>query len=79
MKDTNNTRYKAYYKKIQEYESTYGVREVNKESEYSSYMTGLCFIKLVDFLQDGQEELLLVYQTMTNSEYGMYGSYRLEI
>lgn len=79
VKDSNATRYKAYYNKVQEYESTYGVGSANKESEYSSYMTGLCFIKLVDFLQDGQEELLLVYQTMTDSEYEMYRSYHFEI
>lgn len=68
---------KAYADKIEQYESEYGIAEVNKESDLFSYMTGLCFMKLVDFSHTGQEELLLVYQT--NSDDAAYRNYIFEI
>lgn len=75
----NEERYKAYAEKIESYESEYGVAQINMESEWFSYMTGLCFMKLVDFSQCGQEELLLVYETNVNTQYDTYRDYKFEI
>lgn len=72
-------RYKAYAEKIQYYESKYGVAQIDKVSEWMSYMTGLCFAKLVDFSQSGEEELLLAYQMNSNTEYGIVREYKFEI
>jgi hypothetical protein len=75
---SNKEMYKAYIEKIEEYELEYGVGKVIKESEWFSAMTGLCFMKLVDFTQNGKEELLLVYQTHKSLEH-LYGGYKFEI
>ena len=63
----------AYGQKVKEYENKYGVAQI-EESYYGSppHMTGLCFIKLVDFAHNGQEQLLLVYRNSS-------GDYRYEV
>ena len=55
--------YKAYSKLIANYESTYGTAKKVEESAWYSYMTGLCFMKLVDFGGTGNEQLFLVYRS----------------
>ena len=63
----------AYGQKVKEYENKYGVAQI-EESYYGSppHMTGLCFIKLVDFSHNGQEQLLMVYRNSS-------GDYRYEV
>ena len=63
----------AYGQKVKEYENKYGVAQI-EESYYGSppHMTGLCFIKLVDFAHNGQEQLLMVYRNSS-------GDYRYEV
>lgn len=66
-----------YAKLIKYYEKKYGAAQAQKESEWYFYMKGLCFMKLVDFAHDGQEELLLVYEK--DADDGNYGVYTYEI
>lgn len=72
-------RYQEYMQLISKYESMYGVAKAYKEDEWFSYMTGLCFIKLVDFDGDGQEELLLVRQSDVNDSWGEHREYIFEV
>ena len=62
----------AYGQKVKEYENKYGVAQIKTKSGYPPYMVGLCFIKLVDFAHNGQEQLLLVYGTSL-------GNYKYEV
>ena len=62
----------VYGQKVKEYENKYGTAQIKSPSNYVSYMTGLCFIKLVDFAQNGQEQLLLVYRNSV-------GDYKYEV
>ena len=55
--------YKAYSKLIANYESMYGTAKKIEKSAWYSYMTGLCFMKLVDFGGTGNEQLFLVYRS----------------
>ena len=71
--------YQEYAKKILSYEEMYGPAMVNQQSEWFSYMTGLCFMKLVDFAHDGKDELLLAYQTNEATEGGMVPNYKFEV
>ena len=54
--------YQAYMDLIKNYEGKYGRISARMEYEGFWHMEGLCFVKLVDFAQDGKEELLLVYE-----------------
>ena len=76
---SNEERYKAYADLIENYESQYGIAKVQKMDEWFSYMTGLCFMKLVDFTQSGQEDLLLVYQTNVDNAWGVSREYTFEV
>lgn len=71
--------YQAYAELIKNYEAKYGVAAVHSESEWESYMSGLCFMKLVDFAQDGQEELLLVYEEDQEVAGNIYPLYSYEV
>lgn len=71
--------YKAYAEKIKNYESIYGVAQENIVAEWFSYMTGLCFAKLIDFEQNGYENLLLVYQYDVDTADGLSREYKFEI
>lgn len=53
--------YQAYYDLLMEYQDTYGTAEKCVIEKYWKYLKGLCFAKLLDFDQDGQEELILAY------------------
>lgn len=53
-------RYEAYYQLILEYQEKYGECELIEDG-YESYLKGLCFAKLLDFNQDGDEELIIAY------------------
>lgn len=73
-------RYKAYAEKIKEYEALYGVAKENMEREWYSFISGLSFIKLVDFEHNSQEDLLLVYRTNVTTDYGTtYDTYKFEL
>ena len=53
----------AYAKKIQEYEQKYGVAEItNDTTAYPQpFMSGLSYMKLVNFKENSQPQLLLIY------------------
>lgn len=53
--------YSAYSNKIQEYEKEYGTAQINKVSEEMFFLSGVCFVSLIDFGKVGQRDLLLVY------------------
>lgn len=53
--------YAKYKALVLGYEEKYGKVGLYRPDEWRTYLTGLCFAKLVDFNQDGLEELLLVY------------------
>lgn len=73
-------RYKAYAEKIQDYESKYGLAQKHTESEWFTFMTGLCFMRLIDFSNNGQEDLMLVYQSNPESVLEtFYSEYKYEI
>lgn len=54
-------RYEAYSQLLSEYTASYGNCTVAYPNAYETYLTGLCFAKLIDFNQDGAEELLVAY------------------
>lgn len=64
---------KDYYNLIVKYEKQYGKAKKDKESSY--LLKGLCCANLVDFNQDGIEELMLAYGK--ENEYSM--EYRYEV
>ena len=53
--------YKKYYDLLIEYQETYGTAQKYIVSQYSTYLKGLCMAKLIDFDENGKEELLLAY------------------
>ncbi len=61
-KERGSEQYQAYYDLCMEYQEKYG-RPGYRETEGwdGVSLTGLCTIKLFDFDQDGNEELILVY------------------
>ncbi len=59
--DTLAKRYEAYSQLLSEYTASYGNCTVVYPNAYETYLTGLCFAKLIDFNQDGAEELLVAY------------------
>ena len=67
VQSTANARYQAYAEKIKEEEKKYG--SVKIENDSYACMTGVCFIDLVDFAGNGEEQLLLVHQN-SNRECG---------
>ena len=50
----------AYRNLIQSYENKYGEAQLNEQKQF---WTGLCYAKLLDFNNDGINELILAYQT----------------
>lgn len=76
--EQNQKKYQLYADKIQQYELKYGKAKLREEEEGYSYMTGLCFMKLVDFSQNG-EELFLVYETESKSDGNILPDYIFEI
>ena len=59
-KETKDTRYlQEYYNLITKYENKYGTPTLDEESDY--LIKGLCYAKLIDFNNDGMEELVLGY------------------
>lgn len=62
----------GYYNKLQELEKTQGEADVSSEADdlgTYTFCSGLCFAKLVDFNNDGQEELVVAYQMSDGSKY----------
>lgn len=53
----------AYRNLIQCYEKKYGEAQLNEQKQF---WTGLCYAKLLDFNNDGINELILTYQTEKN-------------
>lgn len=68
--------YKTYYDKLIELQGQYGSAEI-VSGAYESRLSGLCFARLVDFNNDGVDELLLSYLACID-EYG-YPKYILEV
>ena len=75
----NISAYKLFAEKISEYEEKYGISEENSHDGWNSYLTGLCFMKLIDFDQNGQEELLLIYAEKGDGFSTMNTAYEFEI
>ncbi len=78
---TTTSAYALYYQKCQEYIATYGEGSVSEVSHESTFGTsservlfGLACAKLVDFDNDGTEELYLVYNTSDPASYPQPGS-----
>lgn len=78
---TTASAYALYYQKCQEYIATYGEASVSEVSHESTFGTsservlfGLACAKLVDFDNDGTEELYLVYNTSDPASYPQPGS-----
>lgn len=78
---TTASAYALYYQKCQEYIATYGEGSVSEVSHESTFGTsservlfGLACAKLVDFDNDGTEELYLVYNTSDPASYPQPGS-----
>lgn len=78
----------AFLDKINELQKRYGVGKVvnsgvNSDSEDSdvAYMTGLCDVRLIDFDQDGTDEMVVVYSDRVKEEAKGYdpASWRVEI
>lgn len=55
----------AYRNLIQSYEKKYGEAQLNEQKQF---WTGLCYAKLLDFNNDGINELILAYQTEKYNE-----------
>ena len=58
-------RYQAYWEIIQSYEQQYGQARWDHKpgmGDTFMYMYGLCYLNLVDFDNDGEDELLLAFQ-----------------
>lgn len=76
VEDTGNNPvniYEQYKKLIGEYENRYGVIQETDRGDGQYILSGLCFMKLVDFDKNGSDELLLVYQDeMQNAFSGRY-------
>lgn len=65
---------KDYYDLIEKYEKKYGALKRDKEFDYLLY--GLCYAELVDFNNDGMQELVLAYgkknQNLVNYQYEVW-------
>lgn len=66
-----------YAELVHQYEEAYGKPQLLYPNDFSDMLTGLCFIKLVDFKQDGDAELLLVYED--DDDAYVLGKYTFEI
>ncbi len=53
--------YREYYDLLLRYQEDYGIGKKCVVRQYTTFLVGLCMAKLVDFDQDGCEELLLAY------------------
>lgn len=71
--------YEAYADKIMEYEAIYGPVRIARLNDWLTYLKGLCFMKLIDFDKNGQEELLLVYKKEYTEENSVFYGYSFEI
>ena len=60
--DQSKDLYTQYRELAEQYEQTYGRMDVVMLNDFQIKMTGLCFLDLIDFDNNGSEELLLVYQ-----------------
>lgn len=58
--------YEKYKELIEKYEKTYGTFSMDTKdmggNYVSSWMTGLCYLELIDFDNNGKEELLVIYK-----------------
>lgn len=61
----SNSPLMAYQNLIKSYEEKYGSAKLNVNEE-KQFWTGLCFAKLLDFNDDGVDELILAYQEETS-------------
>ena len=53
--------YQAYYDLILEYQEKYGMGKIKTRDQEAFCLEGLCFASLLDFDQNGREELVLAY------------------
>lgn len=70
--------YKEYAKKFKKYQNKYGqIKEIYVEqSSLNMQLEGLCYAKLIDFNNDGLDEMILVYKEGTdtgNYHYDIFG------
>lgn len=74
-------RYKSYYDYLVSLQEIYGLTEMHRvsEEEYRTYLTGLSYARLIDFDNDGDEELLVAYSTSKPSAAETIPSYEIEV
>lgn len=62
-------RFQSYIHIIEKYEQQYGIATLHSIDNGNSgaYLSGVCFLKLLDFDRDGEKELMLVYEVDDNS------------
>ena len=65
---TTNTIYESYKNIVQTYEDKYGKADTMGIGDSLYTMTGVCFISLIDFDNNGAEELVLVHKN-TDSDH----------
>lgn len=65
---TSNTVYALYYQKVQEYLATYGEPSIVTGSSGFKGISGLAYARLIDFDNDGTDELYLIYSTKSKAE-----------
>lgn len=63
IQSAENARYQAYAEKIKEEEEKYGAVKVQNQDSYAC-MTGVCFVDLVDFADNGKEQLVIAHQNI---------------
>lgn len=57
---------RAYFEIVQQYNDTYGVAEYKSEKG-AAYVGGLAYVDLIDFNNDGTDEMMLVYRRPVNT------------
>ena len=70
--DPKELAYSMYYKQCEEYQKVHGVVSYVKKSAFEGYLTGLCYVQLVDFNDDGLEELLLAYYDQSSKNRSLH-------
>lgn len=75
--DETTEMYRLFYDKLLEVQREYGESTIYHLDEYTSYLTGLCFARLLDFDADGQEELILAYSYKAENSY--ISRYHIEV
>lgn len=72
--------YQEYYDLLTEYREKYGEGKIETVGQYDFYLNGVCYAKLLDFNDDGQEELVLAHISDDfKSGKSVYPQYQIEV